>query len=46
MTTLRTNIHMATQRGRAAALNSPKRFVLLKVKARSIAIEEAVTLRT
>ena len=45
MTALRTSIEMAAQRSGAAALNGPKGFELLKVKARSIAIEEAVALR-
>src|SRR5215469_9886361 len=44
--TLRTHIHMTTQGGGAAALNGTKGFVLLKVEAGSIAIQEVVALRT
>jgi hypothetical protein len=36
---------MTAQRCGAAALNGTKRFMLLKVEARSISIEEAVALR-
>ena len=36
---------MAAQRSRAAALNGTKGFELLKVKASSIPIQEAVALR-
>src|SRR5215475_469441 len=43
--TLRARIHVATQRCGAASLNSTKGFMLLKVEARSIPIEEAVALR-
>jgi len=37
---------MATQGSGAAALNGAKGFELLKVKARSILIQEVITLRT
>jgi hypothetical protein len=46
VTALRTGIDMAAQRSRAAALNGAKGFELLKVKASSIPIQEAVALCT
>ena len=45
MTAARAGIEMTAQRCGAAALNGAKRFELLKVKARSIAIEKAIALR-
>jgi hypothetical protein len=44
MATLRTKIHMATERCGAATLNGTKRFELLKIKTGSIAIQEVVAL--
>jgi hypothetical protein len=46
VTALRTGIDMTAQRSRAAALNGAKGLELLKVKAPSIPIQEAVALRT
>src|ERR1035437_1181598 len=45
MTTARAGIAMTAQRSGATAQNGTKRFELLKVKARSIAIQEAIALR-
>jgi hypothetical protein len=45
VTALRTGIDMTAQRSRAAALNGAKGLELLKVKAPSIPIQEAVALR-
>src|SRR3989441_5400787 len=45
MTAARAGIAMAAQRSGATAQNGTKRFELLKVKARSIAIQEAIALR-
>ena len=45
MATLRTEIYVAAQRRRAAALNGTKGFALLKIEAGSIAIQEVVALR-
>jgi hypothetical protein len=44
MTAARAGIAMATQRCGAATQNGPKRFELLKAKAGSIPIQEAITL--
>ena len=43
--TLQTHIQMTAQRCRTTVLNGTKGFVLLKVKAGSIAIQEVVALR-
>jgi hypothetical protein len=45
MTAARAGIAMTAQRSGATAQNGTKRFELLKVKARSIAIQEAIALR-
>src|SRR5271155_1778681 len=45
VTALRTGVDMTAQRSRAAALNGAKGLELLKVKAPSIPIQEAVALR-
>jgi len=44
MAALRTGIDMAAQRSRAAALNRPKGFELLKVEALVIPVQKAATL--
>jgi len=44
ITATRASIAMPAQGGSAAALNGTKSFELLKVKARSIAIQKAITL--
>ena len=46
MTAARAGIAMTAQRSGATAQNGTKSFELLKVKARSIALQEAIALRT